>query len=232
MLHWILLGLTCWGRGRHSIYNVMYYKNLFRKQHCYYVVVDSFNQMSYTNLCEVKRNSISGCPTYTHVLQYTDSESMQVISLSNFNYRDDHILLILEDTDPEFDRYQYHDNGTGCFYLESTSLVFMFLTRTTLIVISLQSDSITEGSVLVFPSLGVCNTSCDFIWNSEVLSGNCSTYKMLTALVQERQQLCYNENISIDVSVENEMVTINVDNSELRTESYNMEFIDCRGKSH
>ena len=139
----------------------------------------------------------------------------QVIDLESFHYHDG-ISITLEDTDLEFNPYQYSDNGTGCFYLENEGstnpkLVFMFLTRATLTILSLQyqDNTISEG-ILAIPTLGVCNTSCDFIWNSDLLSGNCRTYKKLIVLVQGRQQLCYNENLTINVSVRSEMVMINV----------------------
>ena len=110
-------------------------------------------------------------------------------------------------------------------------LVFMFLTRATLTIISLQyQDSAIEG-ILDISTLGVCNTSCDFIWNSELLSGNCSTYKKLTTLVQGRQQLCHNENLTISVSIRSEMnMVISVDNFDFTPFVSNVEFIDCRGK--
>ena len=174
--------------------------------------------------CEIKRNS--SCPAYTEVPEYTD-----LTDLTKYHYSDG-LSLTLEDTDLDINHYQHHDNGTGCFYVENNSthdlkLVFIFLTRETLTAILLHYSSNT----LRIPTFGVCNTSCDFTLNSEMLSGNCSAYKKLTALVQGRRQQCYNENINISASVKNGMVTINMDNFNLLTVQ-NVEHFDCRGKSH
>ena len=182
----------------------------------------------YLPSCEVKENS--SCFTYTDVQANTDA----VVNFAQFQYREGHSLILM-DAEFESECYQYHDNGTGYFYLERSDtylkLVLVFLTRLTLTTVSQQYNNIIEATQGI-PMLGVCNTSCGLTW--EATGGNCRTYNELAALVRGRRPVCHNENISVNVSVKSGIVMINLHNdfdSLQLSIVENVEFIDCRGKS-
>ena len=187
------------------------------------------NPMSevYLPLCEVKENS--SCFTHTDVQTNTDA----VVNFAQFQYREGHSLILM-DAEFQLESYQYHDNGAGCFYLERSDmylkLVLIFFTRLTLTTVSQQYSDINEATQGI-PMLGVCNTSCGLTW--EATGGNCRTYNELAALVQGRWPVCYNENISVNVSVKSGTVMINLHNNfdslQLLTVR-NVTFINCRGK--